>query len=227
MSDNIHTGHRERQKQKFAQHGLDSFTDVEALELLLYYAIPRRDTNELAHALLDRFGSFCAVLEADASELAAVPGIGENAAGLLCLVREMNLRYLRTDRVRGVVLSDGRAASRYLIPEFAYCRDEIALLVTLDSAARVIKCRKLSEGINNQVLVSSREIVDYALRDHAAKVILAHNHVSGLALPSQADLAATDRIQSALALIGVELADHIIVSDGDAVSLWDSGLRHR
>ena len=221
--ENIHKGHRERQKQKFLEHGLESFTDVEALEMLLYYAIPRRDTNALAHALLDRFGSFCGVMEADAKELVSVPGIGENAAGLLQLVTAFNQRYLRTDRVRGVALPDGQAACEYLMPKFAYCREEIALLVTLDSAARVIKCRTLSEGMANQVFVSARVIVDFALRDKATKVILAHNHISGLALPSAADLAATERIRNALALISVELVDHIVVSEGDAVSIRDSG----
>ena len=221
--ENIHKGHRERQKQKFLEHGLDSFTDVEALELLLYYAIPRRDTNELAHALLDRFGSFRGVMEAEAEELAAVPGIGQNAAGLLHLVTEMNRRYLSADRVRGLQLADTQSVCDYLIPKFAYCREEIALLLTLYSAQRLIRCRRLAEGLTNKVVLSSRSIVDIALRDQAAKVILAHNHVSGVALPSNSDIMTTNHIRAALSLISVELIDHVIVCDGDCVSMRDSG----
>ena len=223
MSENIHKGHRARQKEKFLEHGLDSFTDVEAIELLLYYAIPRRDTNELAHALLDRFRSFRGVLEADTADLCAVPGVGENAASLLRLVTEMNRRYLRTAPARGLQLADSAAVSEYLIPKFAYCKEEIALLLTLDSASRLIRCHYLSEGLSNKVILSSRDIMDCVLRDDAAKVILAHNHVSGVALPSNSDIVTTNRIGSALALINVDLIDHLIVCDDECVSMRDSG----
>ena len=225
MSENIHEGHRTRQKRKFLEHGLESFTDVEALELLLYYAIPRRDTNEPAHALLERFRSFRGVMEADEKELAAVPGIGENAAGLLHLVTALNQRYLRAETARGILLADAGSASAYLIPKFAYCSGEIALLLTLDSASRLIHCHYMAEGLTDKVVLTSRDIVEFALRDQAAKVILAHNHVSGVALPSNSDIITTNHIRSALALIDVELVDHIIVCEGDCVSLRDSGWR--
>jgi len=225
MSENIHKGHRARQKDKFLEHGLDSFTDVEAIELLLYYAIPRRDTNELAHVLLDRFRSFRGVLEADAADLCAVPGVGENAAGLLRLVTALNQRYLRTAPARGLLLADSAAVSAYLIPKFAYCKEEIALLLTLDSASRLIHCHYLTEGLSNKVMLSSRDIMDCVLRDDAAKVILAHNHVSGVALPSNSDIVTTNRIGAALALISVELVDHLIVCDDECVSMRDSGWR--
>ena len=225
MSENIHKGHRARQKDKFLEHGLDSFTDVEAIELLLYYAIPRRDTNELAHALLNRFRSFRGVLEADAADLCAVPGGGENAAGLLRLVTALNQRYLRTAPARGLLLADSAAVSAYLIPKFAYCKEEIALLLTLDSASRLIHCHYLTEGLSNKVMLSSRDIMDCVLRDDAAKVILAHNHVSGVALPSNSDIVTTNRIGAALALISVELVDHLIVCDDECVSMRDSGWR--
>ena len=217
--ENIHKGHRERQKQKFLEHGLDSFTDVEALELLLYYAIPRRDTNALAHALLKRFRSFRGVMEADPKELAAVPGIGESAAGLLHLVTALNRRYLSAEPVHGIPLSDTERVCEYLIPKFAYCSEETALLLTLDSASRLLHCHRLADGLTNKVILSSRAIVDLALRDQAVRVILAHNHVSGVALPSNSDVATTLHIRSALALIDVELLDHIVVCGSDCVSM--------
>lgn len=220
---NVHEGHRDRLKRKFRDHGLGSFTDVEALELLLFYAIPRRDTNELAHALLAHFGSFRAVLEADAADLAAVPGVGETAAGLITLVAAMNRRYLCAERGEGRQLLSSDAAGDFLCPLFTYCAEETAFLVSMDSASRVRHCRELGSGSINRVELAVRDVVDLALRDRAARVILAHNHLSGTAPPSQSDISTTERLFQALALIGVELADHIIVCGGDFVSMRDSG----
>lgn len=224
---NVHEGHRDRLKTRFRDHGLDSFTDFESIELLLFYAIPRRDTNEIAHALINRFGSFRAVLEADASELAAVPGVGETAAGLITLVSAMNRRYLRSERGEGRQILSSEDAGDFVRPLFAYRAEEAAFLVSLDSASRVLHCRELSTGSVNRVELSVRSVVEQTLRDRAARVILAHNHLSGTALPSQSDIATTSQLFQALRLIGVELADHIIVCDSDYVSMRDSGFFRR
>ena len=221
--ENIHSGHRERIKTKYREHGLDSFTDIEALELLLTFAIPRRETNTLAHALLTRFRDLRGVLQAEESELAAVPGIGENAAMLISLVRALNRRYLRAEPARGATLRDSADAGRYLRPDFLYCREEKAVLVTLDSASRVIRCHTLAEGASDRVMLSARDIVSCAMRDGAARVILAHNHGSGVALPSHSDVVTTAQIRAALQLIGVQLSDHLIFGDDDWVSMRDSG----
>jgi DNA repair protein RadC len=223
MSDNIHAGHRARLKEKYRAHGLESFTDIEALELLLFYAIPRANTNELAHALLDRFHSFRGVLEAEQIELERVPGIGPNAAALLRLVTDLNSRYQRAASVRGTQIRSSSDAGAFLQPQFAYQSEERSVLLCLDTAGRVIECRALAEGSSAMVGLSARELVDYVLRDKAARVILAHNHVSGVALPSAADVEATARIYRMLQMIGVELVDHLVFCDGDYVSMRDSG----
>ena len=223
MSDNIHAGHRARLKEKYRAHGLESFTDIEALELLLFYAIPRANTNELAHALLDRFHSFRGVLEAEQSELERVPGVGPNAATLLRLVTDLNSRYQRAASVRGTQIRSSSDAGAFLQPQFAYRSEERSVLLCLDTAGRVIECRALAEGSSAMVGLSARELVDYVLRDKAARVILAHNHVSGVALPSAADVEATARIYRMLQMIGVELVDHLVFCDGDYVSMRDSG----
>ncbi len=223
MSDNIHAGHRARLKEKYRAHGLESFTDIEALELLLFYAIPRANTNELAHALLDRFHSFRGVLEAEQTELERVPGIGPNAAALLRLVTDLNSRYQRAASVRGTQIRSSSDAGAFLQPQFAYQSEERSVLLCLDTAGRVIECRALAEGSSAMVGLSARELVDYVLRDKAARVILAHNHVSGVALPSAADVEATARIYRMLQMIGVELVDHLVFCDGDYVSMRDSG----
>ena len=223
MSDNIHAGHRARLKEKYRAHGLESFTDIEALEFLLFYAIPRANTNELAHALLDRFHSFRGVLEAEQTELERVPGIGPNAAALLRLVTDLNSRYQRAASVRGTQIRSSSDAGAFLQPQFAYQSEERSVLLCLDTAGRVIECRALAEGSSAMVGLSARELVDYVLRDKAARVILAHNHVSGVALPSAADVEATARIYRMLQMIGVELVDHLVFCDGDYVSMRDSG----
>ena len=223
MSENIHAGHRARLKEKYRAHGLESFTDIEALELLLFYAIPRANTNELAHALLDRFHSFRGVLEAEQSELERVPGVGPNAATLLRLVTDLNSRYQRAASVRGTQIRSSSDAGAFLQPQFAYRSEERSVLLCLDTAGRVIECRALAEGSSAMVGLSARELVDFVLRDKAARVILAHNHVSGVALPSAADVEATARIYRMLQMIGVELVDHLVFCDGDYVSMRDSG----
>ena len=223
MSGNVHDGHRARLKTKYREHGLESFTDIEALELLLFFAIPRANTNELAHALLDRFRSFRGVMEADLDELQRVPGIGENAATLLRLVTDLGSRYQRTAYTRGQQILNSSDAGKFLLPQFAYRTEECSVLLCMDVAGHVIDCHVLAEGTSSMVALAAREIADTVLRYKAARVILAHNHVSGIALPSKADIDATGKIFRMLRLLGVELTDHIVVSDGDFVSMRDSG----
>ena len=222
--ENLHKGHRERLKLRFAEHGLGALSDVEALELLLFYALPRCNTNDTAHLLLQRFGSYRGVLEADISELKLVKGVGENAALLIALVRDMNRRYFVSDRVKGKnVMDNSEAVGEYLLPLFSYSTDEIAYALSINSAGRVIRCHELARGLSNRVEFSARQVVEIALRDNAAYIILAHNHLSDVALPSKADLAATQQIKNTLLGIGVTLADHIIVSGDEFVSMRDSG----
>ena len=219
----MHDGHRDRMKSRFREHGLDNMSDIEALEMLLFYALPRRNTNELAHALLSHFGSYRAVMEAEVSELCEVDGIGENAATLIRLVTEMNARYLQSRRRVGKSLFDTEAAGEYILPLFAYQKRETAYMLFLDNGGRLINCCELAKGVVNSVDISARVIIENALKANAAKVILTHNHLSGTALPSPDDYASTDSIKEMLKIVGVELIDHIVVCDDDFVSMRDSG----
>lgn len=224
MEDNIHSGHRDRLRERFDENGLKAFSDVEALEILLFYALPRCNTNEIAHRLLDRFGGFREVMEADASELRLVRGMGDNAARLVRLVSQLNLRYLRASRPgNAVIMSDTRSTVDYLRPLFDYSRDELAFALTLNSAGCVIRCHELARGLSNRVEFSARQIVELALRDNAAYIILAHNHISDVALPSRADVAATKSLSATLKSLGVVLADHFIISGQEYVSMRESG----
>lgn len=221
--ENIHAGHRERLKNKYLKYGLESFSDIEAIELLLFFAIPRRSTNELAHALLSRFHSFRGVLDAELSELESVPGIGTNAALLLKLVTSLNARYAIAGNGKNVRITGSTEAGTYLMPYFSYRRDEGSMLLCMDAGGSVIDCHALANGSPGMVGLAARDLVEIALRDKAARVILAHNHPSGVALPSNADIEATRQIYEVLQMIEVELMDHIIIGENDFVSMRDSG----
>lgn len=222
MSDTIHSGHRERQRKKFLAHGLAGFSDIEAIELLLFFALPRRNTNVLAHALLDRFGNLRGVLTADLASLKNVPGIGENAALLIRLVTELNCRYLEQANEERALIRNSEEAAAYVLPYFAYRREECILLVTTDVGGRVIQCHRVAEGGPNSVEFAVSKMLKLVLDDKATHVVLAHNHISGVAVPSMADVAATRSFRETLLRINVSLIDHIVVSDGDYVSMKDS-----
>ena len=221
---NTHDGHRARLKQRFLEHGLDNFNDLNALELLLFYAIPRQDTNEIAHRLLDRFGSFAAVLEATLEELKEIPGVGENTATFLKLIPQIDRRYLMSKTEERPQIRSSAQAGKILIPRYRFAREEIIYLLCLDSRNLLISCEELGRGTLGEANVSVRAIVERALKRNAAAVILSHNHVDGFAIPSHADQYATRQIYDALKLVGIMLADHIIVAGDDFVSFADSGL---
>lgn len=220
----VHDGHRDRLRARFLEYGLDNFNDLNALELLLFYAIPRRDTNEIAHALLECFGSLEGVFYASERELLQVPGIGTNAAALICLVPQLMKKSALSRPDRREVIMNSSDAGRYFVPRFMYEQDEVVYLLCLDGQKRVIKCAEMGRGVVNCVETSIRRIVETALKYKSSSVILAHNHPDGLALPSSEDDMVTKQVSTALALVGVSLEDHIIVAGDDFVSFADSGI---
>ena len=218
----IHDGHREKMRARFLAAGLDAFADHEALELLLYYAIPRRDTNPIAHTLMERYGSLSAVLEAPAEDLRKVEGIGESAAILLRMVPQLS-RKARLADAREMVLNSVDRAGSYLMELFAGLSRESLYQLCLDQKGKLLACKSLSQGGANSTDLNIRLLMENAILTSASAVILSHNHPSGIALPSEDDIATTEQAQKALGTIGVRLADHIIVADGDFVSMADSG----
>ena len=221
----VHKGHRERLKARFLETGLDSFTDVQALELLLFYAIPRKDTNPIAHALLDRFGSLSQVLDAPLEALKKVPGISDHSASLLRLVTELARFYQVDSAQRTEVLTSLDACGRYLVPRFFGRKVETVFLLCLDAKCKVLCCREIGEGSVNAASISVRKVVEAALSANATSVVLAHNHPSGVALPSADDVQTTRRIAAALSAVEVKLIDHIVVAEGDFISMAQSGYR--
>ncbi|MBR7074511.1 MAG: DNA repair protein RadC [Oscillospiraceae bacterium] len=220
----VHDGHRDRLRQSYLEHGLMSMNDINALELLLFYAIPRRDTNEIAHRLLDRFGSLDNVFSAPAEELQEVEGIGENAAALLTLIPEImkKSRVSKAREIRQIRSSDDAGA--YLLPYFLNERDEVVYLLCLDTKRCVICCTEMGRGVVNSVDTGIRRIVEKALKVRACSAILAHNHPDGIALPSREDEVFTRALYNALETVGIRLEDHIIVAEDDYTSMADTGL---
>jgi DNA repair protein RadC len=223
----IHDGHRDRMKKRFLQHGLDNFDDHNVLELLLFYALPRRDLNPLAHELLERFGGLNGVFEATMEELLAVPGLGGSAAALLHLIPQVSRRYMISRGGGNDILDSSTKVGEFFVPRFMYEKDEVVYLACLDSKCKLLSCREISRGVVNSAEVSVRRIVELALNQNASSVVIAHNHASGLAIPSREDEVSTVRIKKALELVGIALADHVIVSGEDYVSMIDSGILNR
>ena len=222
----IHDGHRQRLKNRFREEGLDHFEEHEVLELLLYYTIPRRDTNPIAHELLAKFGSLAQVLEARPEELAKVPGMGDSAATFLSLITAVGRYYLVNRTIQETILPSIEKCGQYLVPFFHGRRNEMVYILCLDAKCKVLCCKEMGEGSVNSAGVPIRRIVETALGANATSVILAHNHPSGFALPSGEDVQTTRRVAMALDAVEIQLADHIVVADDDFVSLAQSGLYH-
>ena len=221
----IHEGHRKRMKDRFFHEGLDHFSEFEALEILLYYAIPRKDTNPIAHSLIDHFGSLAQVLDASVEELEQVSGVSQNVAILMKLVTEMGRLYMVKRTEDNKILKTIRDCGEYLKPYFFGRTNETVFLLCLDAKCKVIGCRKVGEGSVNSANVPIRRIVEMALNSNATAVVLAHNHPSGVAVPSDEDVATTRRVAAALSMVDIILVDHIVVADDDFVSMVHSGYR--
>ena len=220
----IHDGHRSRLRERFLEEGLEHFSSHQVLELLLFYCIPRRDTNEIACNLMKRFGSFSAVLEAPVSELKKVSGMGDGAATFLSMILEVE-RYYNTDHnKKPKFMCSAEDYGRYLMGKLNNKRNEEVYMMCLDAKQKMISCREVGEGCTNYASVPIRRIVETALADNAVTVILTHNHPSGLAIPSPEDIHTTHRLAAALSTVDIILADHIIVADGDYISLVESAI---
>ena len=220
----LHDGHRKRLKEQFLAHG-EAFHDHQLLELLLCYAIPQGDVNELSHVLLEKYGSLAGVLDALPQSLQQVPGVGEHTAVLLKLIPKLSGRYQEGRASLGTILDTTQAAMDFLSPYFrSGGRNEMVYLVCMDAKYKVLGCHKLGEGSVNAADITPRKVVEMALSNNATTVLLAHNHISGLALPSEADLITTRRLWTVLYSVGVVLEDHLIFADDDMVSLKDSGV---
>lgn len=217
-----HSGHRQRMHERVDAYGLESLADHEAVEYLLYFVNARKDTNGMAHDLIDRFGDLAGVFEATEKELMEIDGIGPAAARLLHLMPQISRCYSRS-RINGTrCLKTTEQLGSYLMAKFALADYERALLVSLDRRRRVKAARWLKDGTTNMVSLNIKDIVAAAVAGGTDIVVLAHNHPNGAAFPSREDLEATADIIRALGLVGVQLADHFILTDTEFFSMRDN-----
>lgn len=224
MADNLHTGHRKRLKEEvLAQDFHESMPPHKILEMLLFYGIPRKDTNPIAHELLNKFGSLRGVIEAEPEELFAVKGMTHNAAALIKLIMPIARRY-ETDVKANL---NRKFASIDEIGEFLAKKHmgygvETFAITNFKSNGELISCEIISKGDMSSVPLTVKAVVQNVLKHKAPCVIISHNHINKVAMPSRADLEMTKAIKDTLDNIGVNLLDHIIVSDNDFTSLAQS-----
>ena len=219
--ENLHEGHRQRVKNRFLNHGLDSFEDHQVLEALLFYAVPKKDTNELAHVLLNTFGSLDKVFEADYNDLIKVKGIGENTASLIKFCQMLSRRYIfSTFEEDSVIrLIEPKKIKDYCRNLFKGEKNEVVYAIALDSELFFIDQMKINSGVPNKVDVPFRVLTDFAIKSNCTRLILTHNHPNGSMIPSKADIEATDDISEQLASVDVDLVDHIVVGKNGVTSI--------
>ena len=216
---NAHEGHRQRMKERFLHEGLAHFAGHEVLEMLLYYAIPYRDTNDLGHKLEDSFGSLAKVLEADYQDLIKVDGVTPHIATLITFCGQLARRYQREQYAFTAPLYNANEFGRYLLPWFSGQKEESVVLMSMDNRYKVLNTTRVFTGSVNSTQFSMRGAVQQLLRDNATMVVMAHNHPNGHALPSNADIETTRRFAKLLQELGIKLIDHLIVSEDDFLSL--------
>lgn len=227
---NIHAGHRQRMKQEFLAHGLEGWPDHKVLELLLFFSRVQGDTNPLAHALIDKFGSrndkfgsLTGVFHATHEQLMTVEGVGENTAILIQLVLAVAARYLQERADLSRIYQTSNQFHELLKNRFLGARNELVYMVCLDAKYKKIADFMLGEGIADAATITTRKVMETALACNASIVVLAHNHVSGLALPSAEDVATTVHLKRSLKQVGILLYDHFVFVEDDMVSMRDSG----
>lgn len=217
----MHENHRDRVKNRFLLEGLDHFDAHNVLELLLFYSIPQKDTNEIAHQLINRFGSLAGVFDAPFEDLIEMPGIKEHSATLLKLIPSLSRRYV-LEKNRGMEsLTSLEQIGNFLIDRYVGITDETVFLLLLDNKFKPIECVKIHEGSVNSSAITLRKLVETALFKRASMVVLAHNHPSGVPIPSGDDLFTTREVAKAFNLLEIKFLAHILVAGDKFVNIYE------
>ena len=223
-AENPHIGHREKLRNRFMQeNGFESFEDHQILELLLFYANARSDTNPIAHALLDEFGSLKGVLEARPDMLARVHGVGERAATLISMVVPLTRVWNRCAMEVPDKISNSREAEKYCLSLLAGHRTEHFYVISLNAKCAVVGKRMISEGSLSEVSAYPRKVMETALNYNVHSVLFCHNHPGGTCAPSPEDIASTLQLQRLLNGVGILVLDHIIVANESTYSMIQHG----
>ncbi len=231
-----HDGHKERMRKRFLQNkGFTGFSDHEILEILLSYANVYKNTNEIAHNLISKFGSLEAVFDAEEDELVKIPGVGERTAVLICMQRELFRIYgqrkfdVNNKKPR---LSDSEYVQtgfyQYVCTLFAGVSQELFYMICVNARGRMSRAKLIGEGSSDCVIVNQKKLLREAINSNAASVILVHNHITGISIPSNADVENTIKIRACLEAVGIELSDHFVYTEKGCTSiLQDARCKYR
>lgn len=216
---NLHEGHRQRVRNRYLKTGIEAMDEHNIIEFLLFFGVPYKDTNEIAHRLIDKFGNINAILDAPVEELQTVEGIGENAAALIKLVRDIAVMYGQKSAEKELDLSTESGINNYLAMKYMGETREIVYLLSINSQGRLENCIKLVDGAIDSAGIDKREMIKTALLNDVKYAIIAHNHPKGFAVPSLADVQATTEIVEAFKTVNVRVTDHIIVAEDGCFSM--------
>jgi len=216
-------GHRKRLRDRYIETGFDGFAPHEVLELVLQAAIPRQDTKKIAYELIDTFGNINNVFNASVEELAACKGIGEGSAVWLHLIMD-TVRYCDKQKIKNTkTLRSSSEFGEYVISLLSHLQEETFYAIALDASCNIVRCENMGSGNSSEVLVNLRQLATLAIKHNASAVVLAHNHPSGILEASFEDIEFTQKVKSVLSTLGIMLLDHIIVWDGEYISLASKG----
>lgn len=220
--ENPHKNHRQKVKERYLASGMACMPDHNILEMLLFFGIPQRDTNIIAHELIEKFGSFSAVFHAKKKDLMTVSGMTENAACLITMILPLYQRYVEDVQKKKICLKDTKAQADFLHPLYLDTNNERIYLLCLDSNYRLLACRLISEGDFSSAAFDIRKIASVVLEVNANKVVLSHNHPNSACEPSDADEKVTKAAYALLDMLKVQLVDHIIITETDYFSMLKS-----
>jgi len=217
-------GHRARMRNRLLTAGPDALADHELIEMVLFIALPRRDTKSIARSLISQFGSFAAAIAAPQADLLKIEGLGESGLAALKTVQAAALRLARSEVMRRPVLNNWSVLMDYLNAVMARERIEQFRILFLDNRNHLLADEAQTRGTVNHTPVYPREVAKRALELHATALILVHNHPSGDPTPSQDDIRMTREINDALKALAIKLHDHVIVGNGKYTSFRQEGL---
>ncbi len=210
-------------KQRFLkQNSFAGFEPHNILEYLLFYTIPIRDTNEIAHRLIDHFGSLSGVFDAPYSELIKVEGIGPHTASLIKTILPLSRAYAEDKESFGTVLISTGSIAKYIKGKYLGYGEEVLSIISMDNKCKVLSFDVVNTGSADLVIADIRRILETLMRTKASVAILAHNHPGGLAFPSQCDLNTTRKIIAACNSIGVKVIEHMIVVNDECISMKET-----
>ena len=219
----MHQGHRQRMREKYLKYGIEAFSPHEILEMLLYYSKSRENTNPLAHGLIEAFGSVSGVIDADPRDLKNIKGIGDSSVVLIKLIKDIFEYYQKEKWAEVKRLNTVEEIGFYLTDMIGDKPYESLYIMCLDNANKILDFLEVERGSVSSSAINIRKILETAIRHNAEKIVLAHNHPSGLITPSQEDINMTSVFRDAFSAITIKMIDHIIVGGKGFTSMAEKG----